>query len=102
MRFGNSLGVASKLFRVDYAQVPLYAGAALFPYSRFHIPWIAYLGPSLLDGALSLPDIKTENTPDGCLLMTATEERLDPTNPEHLHRARILAETMIARTGPAS
>jgi len=89
-------------FRVDYHEVPLYAGAALFPYSRFHIPWIAYLGPSLLDGPVSSPDIKTENTLDGGLLMTATEERLDPTNPDHLHRARILAETMMARTGLSS
>ncbi len=39
---------------------------------------------------------------DGGLLMTATEERLDPTNPEHLERARILAEIMIARTGLSS
>ena len=31
--------------------------------------------------------------------MTATEEQLDPTNPEHLRRARILAETMMARIG---
>jgi len=86
-------------FRVDYDQVPLYAGAAPFPYSRFHIPWIAYLGPSLLQGSDSPPGIKTERTPDGGLLMSATEERLDPTNPEHLHRARILAETMMAQTG---
>ena len=85
-------------FRLNYDQVPLYAGAALFPYSRFHIPWIAYLGPSLLNGAVSSPDIKTENTPDGGLLMTATEERLDPTNPEHWRRARILAEALITGT----
>jgi hypothetical protein len=89
-------------FRVDYDRVPLYPGAALFPYSRFHIPWIAYLGPALLPSPVPLPDIKTEHTPDGGLLMTATEERLDPTNPEHLRRARILAETMIARTGLSS
>jgi hypothetical protein len=89
-------------FRVDYDRVLLYPGATLFPYSRFHIPWIAYLGPSLLQGSVSPPDIKTEHTPDGGLLMTATEERLDPTNPEHLQRARILAETMTARTGLAS
>jgi hypothetical protein len=31
--------------------------------------------------------------------MTATEERLDPSNPEHWRRARILAETMVSRTG---
>jgi hypothetical protein len=31
--------------------------------------------------------------------MIATEERLEPSNPEHLRRARIVAETMIARAG---
>jgi hypothetical protein len=31
--------------------------------------------------------------------MIAVEERLDPTNPEHLRRARILAEIMVNRTG---
>jgi hypothetical protein len=30
--------------------------------------------------------------------MTATGERLDPTNPDHVRRARILAETLIACT----
>jgi hypothetical protein len=40
--------------------------------------------------------------PDGGLLMMATEKRLDPENPEHLRRSRLLAETMIARTGDAS
>ena len=30
--------------------------------------------------------------------MIATEERLDPDLPEHASRARILAETLIART----
>lgn len=70
-----------------------------FPYSVFHIPWIAYLERSPLTDAVSLPDIKTEHTPDGGLLMTVTEDRLDPTNPEHARRARILAETLIARTG---
>ena len=89
----------AQAFRVDYDQVPLYAGAALFPYSLFHIPWIAYLGPALLMGVACPPEIKTEQAPDGGLLMTATEERLDPTNPEHLRRARVLAEIMIERTG---
>jgi hypothetical protein len=31
--------------------------------------------------------------------MIATEDRLDPTDPEHLRCARIIAETMIACTG---
>jgi hypothetical protein len=38
-----------------------------------------------------------ERTPDGGLLMSAATERLDPTNPEHVRRARILADTMIAK-----
>jgi immunity protein 52 of polymorphic toxin system len=86
-------------FRMDYNEVPLYSGAALFPYSCFHIPWIAYLSAPLTAG-LELPsEIMTEHTPDGGLLITATENRFDPTNPEHQRRARILAETLIARTG---
>ena len=86
-------------FRVDYYEKPLTAGAPSFPYSRFHIPWIAYLSAHLSDGVQLPSEITTERTPDGGLLMTATEERLDPTNPEHWRRARILAETMVSRTG---
>ena len=43
------------------------------------------------------PEIQIERTSDGGLLMIATEERLDPDLPEHASRARILADTMIAR-----
>jgi Immunity protein 52 len=70
-----------------------------FPCSIFHIPWIAYLSERLADGITLAPEIRTERTHDGGLLMTATEERFDPANPEHLRRARILAKTLIARTG---
>jgi hypothetical protein len=89
-------------FRVGYYQVPLFPGAALFHYSGFHIPWIAYLAPALATGLVPPPDIKTEHTPDGGLLMSAVEERLDPTNPEHLRRARILADILIRQTGGLS
>jgi hypothetical protein len=86
-------------FRVDYWEEPIIPGAPLFPYSDFHIPWIAYLAPARALGVPLPIDIRTERAPEGGLLMTATEERLDPTNPEHLRRARILVEAMIARTG---
>jgi hypothetical protein len=89
----------AQAFRVDYDKEPLFPGAALFPYSQFHIPWIAYVAPALLPGPVPPPDIQTEHTRDGGLLMSAIEERLDPTDPEHLRRARILAETLIAWTG---
>jgi len=67
-----------------------------FPRSIFHIPWIAYLAEPLASGLRLSPEILSERTRDGGILMTACEERLDPTNPEHVRRARILAETMIA------
>ncbi len=79
-------------------RLPLIPSEPTFPASVFHIPWLAYLSAPLAGGLDLPPEILTERTPDG---MIAAEERLDPTNPEHLRRARILAETMIARTGHA-
>jgi hypothetical protein len=86
-------------FEMDYENEPLIPGMPLFPYSRFHIPWLAYLSAPLADGADLPAEILTERTPDGGLLMIAAEERLDPTNPQHLRRSRLIAETMIARAG---
>jgi hypothetical protein len=84
-------------YRIDsVTQAP---GDPGFPYSIFHIPWIAYLSAELAAGLRLTPEILTEHTTDGGLLMSATAERFDPTNPEHLRRARILAEVMIERTG---
>jgi hypothetical protein len=88
-------------YRMGYDTAPLFPGAELFPSSGFHIPWLGYLRASLASGLDLPPEILTERTPDGGLLMSATEERLDPTVPEHWRRARIIAETMIAR-GPDS
>lgn len=78
--------------------VPQIAGDPTFPDSAFHIPWLAYLSAPLAAGLKLTPDVRAERTADGGLLMTATEDRLDPTNPEHVRRARTLAEIMIART----
>jgi hypothetical protein len=86
-------------YRKDYDTVPLIPGAPLFPSSIFAIPWMGYLSARLTTPfVLPPPEIQTERTPDGGLLMIATEDRLDPTNPEHLRRARIIAKTMIDRT----
>jgi hypothetical protein len=83
-------------FRIDTApQVPL---DPTFPKSIFHVPWIIYLSAQPAAGVSLAPEILTERTPDGRLLMSATTERLDPMSPEHARRARILAETMIACT----
>ncbi len=84
--------VATKIESVT--RVPL---DPTFPYSIFHTPWIAYLSAEHAAGITLSRDILTERTPDGGLLMSATTDRLDPMNPEHVRRARILAEVMIAR-----
>ena len=73
-----------------------------FPYSIFHIPWIAYLSAEHATGITLTRDILTERTPDGGLLMSTTTDRLNPNNPEHVRRARIIAEVMIARFDASS
>lgn len=83
--------------RIGYDTAPLFPGAELFPSSGFHIPWLGYLSGPLASGLELPPEILTERTPDGGLLMSATEDRLDPTVPEHWRRARMIAEIMIAR-----
>jgi hypothetical protein len=86
--------------RIDsITQVPL---DPTFPKSIFHIPWIAYLSAEHAVGIALLRDIVTERTPDGGLLMSATTDRLDPMNPEHVRRARIITEAMIAHFDASS
>jgi hypothetical protein len=84
-------------FRID--SVPQVPSEPAFPYSFFHIPWIAYLSPELAVGLKVTSEILTEHLPDGGLLMSVTMERFDPANLEHVRRARVLAELMIERTG---
>ena len=89
------LGVPA--FRIDTAaQVPL---DPTFPDSIFHVPWIVYLSAERAAGVNSAREVLTEHMPDSGLLMSAATERLDPMNPEHVRRVRILAETLIDRTG---
>jgi hypothetical protein len=82
--------------RTDYEKPP-FPGAEPFPFFGFHIPWLGYLSAPLASGLALPPEILTERTPDGGLLMSATEERLDPTVPEHWRRARMIADIMVAR-----
>ncbi len=106
--FRQALLVTSMIWRPAWAVVsarwlrskePVAPGGPQYPRSHFGFPWMAYLSPtSSLRFALPA-GIRTERAPDGGLLMTTTEESFDPTIPEHLHCARILAETMIARFG---
>jgi hypothetical protein len=82
-----------------YSEEPIVPGAALFPSSVFRIPWMAYLSPARTIGVPLPAGTRSESAPDGGLLFTVTEEPFNPTNPEHLRGARIVAETMIAHAG---
>lgn len=75
--------------------VPQVPADPTFP-DDFYIPWIFYLSAPFAAGLKVTSEIQTERTPDGGLLMIAAEDRLDPTNPAHIRRARVLAETLIA------
>ncbi len=87
-------------FRIDSAPPVLLDPT--FPKSVFHVPWIVYLSAERAAGVTLGCEILTERRPDGGLLMSATTERLDPMNAKHVRRARVLAETLIPRTGDTS
>jgi hypothetical protein len=104
--------MSAHAFRSNSAMVPVHGGAGYklesrpmlpqdptFPRSPVEIPWIGYLSAALSAGVKLSPEIATERTTDGGLLLITTDDRLDPDNPGHLRRARIIAETMIACTG---
>ena len=65
----------------------------------FHMAWMPYLSAPLAKGLVPPPELIAEPTPGGGLLLVAAEERLDPTDPEHLRRSRMLAEIMIEWAG---
>jgi hypothetical protein len=76
-------------------------GPALAP--RTHVfssvAWIAYLSAPLATGLAPPPPIVSEPTPGGGLILSAAQERLDPRNPEHMRRSRLLQAIMLERVG---
>ena len=59
------------------------------------MPWLSYLNSERAANVVVPPEIKTERTPDGGLLMIAAETRFDPTNVEHMRPSRLMARIMI-------
>jgi hypothetical protein len=74
-------------------------GVPPFPYSGYQMPWISYLNADRAAKVDVSPEVATERTPDGGLLMVATEERFDPTNPNHMRPSRLMAQIMIDHAG---
>lgn len=65
------------------------------------VPWMAYLPGPLADDLQAPADIRVERLDDGGLIMIATTDRLDPTNADHMRRAKLLADVLTERL-PAS
>jgi len=75
-------------------------GDPSFPYSQSQIPWIAYLDAERSKGLETPPDLPTEQTPDGGLLMIAAETTPDLTNAAFLRNSKAIAEILIDRADP--
>jgi hypothetical protein len=107
---GATLAVAA-VWKAPWANVrvwiwgqkpPTLPGESPFPYSAFQMPWISYLCAERAAKLETLPGLITERTPDGGLLMSATLDRFDPTNAEHMRSSRQIAEIMIEHGGNPS
>jgi hypothetical protein len=65
----------------------------------FEVAWIAYISPSLAAGLAPPPEIAWQRTPGDGMILSAVQERVDQTNPEHLRRSRVLEAIMDERVG---
>jgi len=65
----------------------------------FEVAWIAYLSAPLAKGLAPPPEIVSERTPGGGVILSAMQERLDPANSEHMRRSRMLEAIMDERVG---
>jgi hypothetical protein len=71
------------------------------PNSVFEAAWIGYLSAPLAAGLRPPPEIVAEPTPGGGVVLSAVPERIDPSNPDHMRRSRMLEAIMLERVGLA-
>ena len=64
------------------------------PLDPFDGVWIAYLSAPLAARLTPPPDLFPEQTPGGGLILSAVKDHIDPTNPDHVRRSKILGEIM--------
>jgi hypothetical protein len=65
--------------------------------SQHRMTWMAYLSADLARGLSLPPDLHTELTPDGGLLMAAAQDRLDTDNPTQMRLSDFLTAMMAER-----
>jgi hypothetical protein len=89
----------AKVYVPGYTGVSLAPGVPSYSAPNYGRSWLSYLCAPLTEGLVPPVGVPCERTPDGGLLMVAAEERLDPTDPDHMRRSQAIAEVMIARAG---
>jgi hypothetical protein len=68
--------------------IPLWPDRVAAGQPRFNMAWITYLSPRFAPMVTPPHAAIVEHTPQGGLVMAATKDRLDVTNPAHLAAAR--------------
>jgi hypothetical protein len=68
--------------------IPLWPDRIATGQPRFNMAWITYLSPRFAPIVMPPRAAIVEHTPQGGIVMTATKDRLDVTNPAHLAVAR--------------
>ena len=76
------------------------------PRTEMVFPWILYLSAPLAAGCPIPTELIRERTPGGGVVLSATRDRLDRDNPDHIRRSRmlqsIIADRIDSRRGPGS
>jgi hypothetical protein len=67
--------------------------------SPFEVAWIGYLSPALALGLDIPPELVSEETQSGGVILSAVEGLIDPQNPDHMRRSRALQAVMTERVG---
>jgi hypothetical protein len=109
--FRLALNVLVETWRPDWASAPIHgwnnaAGSLPPAYEALWdkpllVPWMAYLSTPFAAGLQPPAEIHAERLEDGGLIMVATKDRLDPTNAEHMRRAKLIIDILEARLPPS-
>jgi hypothetical protein len=83
----------------DDGEISPVIGEPPLDHSGVHIHWISYLSAPFALGLVPPPELICERTPGGGMILSAVQERLDPTNRDHLRRGRLLSQLVADRVG---
>ena len=69
------------------------------PREDLNLPWILYLSAPLAAGLKPPADLICDPTPGGGVILSVVRDRIDPENPDHIRRSRLLRAIMDERVG---